>query len=387
MTRVANSVQRPTVEKSKEIQVSEGHAVFRPPWYLRSGHIQTMLGPFAIPRRDLPSTRRIEVPLPRGGHTYLYETCPEIARQRSDAILLIHGLGGSHSSPYLTRIAGLLADAGHRAIRVDLPGCGPSADISDMPAHAGCSPEVRGILEWGHGNLGIDRWKIAGFSLGGNITLKLLSELAAEGANRPNADSSTMEFSSGGYRQSPTRLCIDRAVVVAPPIDLHECCKTLEKGLRRVYNRFFVRILRKLAAHRSSIWPRWAEIAQSDHRPVRTIRDFDNVFTSRIAGFADALDYYEKCSTWNCLDQIRIPTSILIDMHDPIVPSTMFRKAQWTDCIDVTVTKHGGHIGYLHRDEEGKLGCWLDRWVVQALLRKRILKYRNPFRKFLSTGP
>ena len=358
MTRVANSVQRPTVQKSKEIQISEWHSVFRPPWYLRSGHLQTMLGPFAIPRRELPATRRIEVPLPRGGHTYLYETCPEIARRRTDAILLIHGLGGSHSSPYLTRIAGLLADAGHRAIRVDLPGCGPSADISDMPAHAGCSPEVRGIMEWGHGNLGIDRWKIAGFSLGGNITLKLLSELSSECSHA--VEKKIAEVPG---------MCIDRAVVVAPPIDLDECCKTLEKGLRRVYNRFFVRILRKLAAHRSSIWPRWAEISKSDHRPVRTIRDFDNVFTSRIAGFEDALDYYEKCSTWNCIDQIRTPTSILIDTHDPIVPSTMFRKAQWTDYIDVTVTRHGGHIGYLHRNEAGKLGCWLDSWVVQALLR------------------
>lgn len=353
MTRVA--LHPPTIRLDQGSLPSRNEiSDFRPPWYLRSGHLQTMLGPYAIRPRVLPSAQAIEVPLPRGGHTYVYETCPEIARQRRDAILLIHGLGGSHSSPYLTRIAGMLADRGFRAIRVDLPGCGPASNLSDMPAHAGCSRELKAILSWGHRNLGIDSWKVAGFSLGGNVTLKMLAELSGASA-------------AASVRDEHADLLIERAVVVAPPIDLQYCCSSLEKGIHKIYNKFFVRVLRRLADHRSSIWPRWSEISHSNRLPVRTIREFDEVYTSRIAGFDGALDYYEKCSTFGQVDRIEIPTTILIDHHDPIVPSAIFSETHPTPFVDIHVTRHGGHMGYIHRNRQGKMACWMDEWIVKQL--------------------
>ncbi len=131
---------------------------YRPPWYLRSGHLQTILGPFAIPRADLPNTRVWKVPLLDGhGQTFLYETSPVDSAAVLDptlGILMLHGLGGDHSSPYLTRIAEQLSTLGYRTIRIDLPGAGPAAVLSDRAAHAGCSGDVRHIMSWPRNILG-----------------------------------------------------------------------------------------------------------------------------------------------------------------------------------------------------------------------------------------
>lgn len=347
--RPANSA-RWTSEQILQAKPSfHNSTIFRTPWYLRSGHIQTILGPYAIRRQHVHGTVRSKVPIAGEGQTFLYESKPEENRDSELGILMLHGLGGHHDSPYLTRIASLLVAAGFRAIRVDLPGCGPSARLSDRAAHAGCSDDLFQILRWGHENLGIKRWRIAGFSLGGNVTLKLLCELAEK-------------------KLDPCQVEIERAVVVAPPIDLAYCCALIEQGFNRVYNRFFLRTLKKYARMRATQWPRWKELVDRAPSRIRSIREFDDVFTSAIGGFQDANDYYSTCSTAERMHGITIPTSILVDTHDPIVPASLFDRFRIPSGSTLTKTSYGGHLGYFQRNEQGKIACWMDPWVVNELL-------------------
>ncbi|MFO0924103.1 MAG: alpha/beta fold hydrolase [Pirellulales bacterium] len=321
---------------------------YRPPWYLRSGHLQTILGPFAIPRADLPNTRVWKVPLLDGhGQTFLYETSPVDSAAVLDptlGILMLHGLGGDHSSPYLTRIAEQLSTLGYRTIRIDLPGAGPAAVLSDRAAHAGCSGDVRHIMSWASQHLGIDHWKVAGFSLGGNITLKLLAE-----------------------ESQASSTSIDSAIVVAPPMDLAYCCSLIEKGVNQIYNKFFLKTLKRLARERCRHWPRWQDLSKTVSNRLPTIRAFDDAYTSKIGGFIDASDYYHQCSTLHRVQEITIPTAILMDEHDPIVPASLLERVQIPSSVSTCVSRFGGHIGYLYRSERSKMACWMDEWVVAQL--------------------
>ncbi len=268
-------------------------------------------------------------------------------------VLLIHGLGGDHSSPYLTRIASRLVEKGHRAMRIDLPGCGPSAILSDRAAHAGCTEDLRAILQWIASEFGVTKLQLAGFSLGGNIVLKLLAEAAA--ADRSGAE---------GWRGPK----VERAVVVAPPVDLAHCCRLIESGFNNVYNKFFLKILKRVTRQRAKLWPAWKRLVENNQKPIRSIREFDDAYTSQIAGFRDAADYYAQCATIHRLVDIRTPTSILMDFHDPIVPASLLENVPLADCIDVTTSRLGGHIGYFHRPPGSKLACWMDDWVLEKLV-------------------
>jgi uncharacterized protein len=287
---------------------------------------------------------KLRVPLASRGATTVYISEPENKVPTRPTVLLLHGLAGSSSSSYMIRIGRRVVDQGFRVIRVDMPGSGASADLTDLPAHAGCSPEIAAVMRWLQSSLGIERWVVGGFSLGGNVTLKLLSEL-----RQSNADD----------------IAIEKAIVVAPPIDLHYCSRWMEKRVNRIYTNFFLRNLKIQRRHRAQKWPAWA--ARPELPLPRSIREFDDRHTAPLAGYRDVADYYTQASTVKVLDRVQVKTSVLVDANDPIVPFAVFNQATWPDSVRITKTKHGGHLGYIHR-VDGKYRCWLDDWFMAQLV-------------------
>lgn len=335
----------------------ESSVSFRPPWYLRSGHFQTLLTVVYRPKLVLTDTSQYSVPLPGNvGATYLYENAPaEGTHSRSlsnydpsHAVLLLHGLGSSHSGAYMNNIAARLVAQGHRVIRVDLPGSGPSSSLTWLPAHAGCSEEMWAILDWCHQNLGIETWRGIGFSLGGNLLLKMLADHAGDLTNQR------------------VPWTFKAALAVAPPIDLAACCDGMEQSINRWYAKHFLKILMAEVERRSNSWERWAKIPRIP-KPM-TIRQFDDRFTAPLAGFHDSEEYYRHSSSGTHLKKISTPTIILGDRHDPIVPARIFRLAFENPCIQMKWTQRGGHLGYLHRTKDGRYVRWADEWVAGQIM-------------------
>jgi predicted alpha/beta-fold hydrolase len=195
--------------------------------------------------------------------------------------------------------------------------------------------------------LDINDWYLAGISLGGNILLRMLGDW------------------------TPGRAAIQRAIAVAPPIDLDASCRNVEKGVNRLYASYFLRALRKQARLRGERWPQWQErLQQADYR---SLRRFDNTVTAPLAGFKDSHEYYAAGSSLDWLSGIRTKVKILVDRHDPIVPYTLFPHANYAPTTELIVTDRGGHVGYLRKgfakagSKPGGFERWADRWIVETL--------------------
>jgi len=257
--------------------------------------------------------------------------------------VLIHGLTGSHRASYVQRLSGQLLPRGLRVVRIDLRGAGQGFALARRPYHAGCSDDVRAVLAalrtWYPGSPLV----VVGFSLGGNIALKL----------------------AGEARDEPVP-GLAAVAAVGPPIDLHRCLDLLRQPRNRFYETHFLRNLVALAHRRRRYF--------REPAPLRfprglTLQDFDELYTAPRAGFAGALDYYRRASALPLIPRIAVPTLILTARDDPFIAVEPFESLRGLSAVEVRIVERGGHLGFLGWDGAGGI-YWAERRVVEWVLRQ-----------------
>ncbi len=329
---------------------------FVAPWFLRSGHLQTILTAIHRPKAKLPNYQRGEVPIGPRGSTYVYRNQPDQYRDStngpSETYVLLHGLGSCHAGSYMTGICGELLRQGYQTVRIDTPGAGPSFELTDLPPHAGSSEFILRALTWIAEHWQIERFRLIGFSLGGNIALHLGSVYSEELASLSAA---------GAFH-------VESIHALAPPIDLAHCCTNMERGLNRIYAAYFLKGLRKAAEIRAQRWDSWRE--KQEGFQAKSIRAFDEQVTAPMAGFTGAAEYYAYSSVHQRLHQLKIPTTIIADQHDPIVPYSIFKQLDFASLpfVNMFTTRRGGHLGYYHYLRGKGLKRWADEAVTANIL-------------------
>lgn len=312
---------------------------FRPHPLLRSGHLQTIATSFS-PRPEIPyRARQRQVELPGGERLVLHDDRPESWRPGDRCVLLLHGLGGCYLSPYMMRMAAKLNARGARTFRMDMRGHGAGATLAWSPGHAGRSEDAAAAVQCIVDLCPASPLAVAGVSLGGNILLKWLGEAGADAHPQ-----------------------VDRALAVAPPIDLLACCQLIRRWRSRLYDRAFVKELLGQVAERRDHWESLRTLDWS--RPPRTLFEFDDRVTAPLSGFRDAMDYYANASAASKLAGIAVPTLILTAADDPLVPPYLFEQAERSEFVQLHVTRHGGHVGYIARRGLDPDRRWLDWRVV-----------------------
>ncbi len=183
---------------------------------------------------------------------------------------------------------------------------------------------------------------LVGFSLGGNVALKLTGELGINGL-------------------------LTGTVAVSPPIDLAACVKAIDRPSNLIYARRFLgrlrsRIRRKIALSPGSYSPEFLD-------SVHSIWDFDDRFTAPLFGFGRAANYYATQSAINYVSQIRTPTLLVAAKDDPLVPFEIFTHPaiERNEAIELLAPEYGGHIGFLSRSRPR---FWVDlnamNWIQRV---------------------
>ena len=296
---------------------------FRPrfPWW--GADLQTLANRFRVKVRLAPhKTERLTFALPDGtGDTLLaLLDRPSSAKAGAPLVILIHGLTGSEDSAYVRSAARHLLDRGHRVLRLNLRGAGPSRALCGGHYYAGRSQDFRSLLQVLSPELVCDGIAAVGYSLGGAMLLKYLGE---EGAAAPFVAAAT----------------------VCAPIDLALTCKRMMEDRNRLYHRYILRQMKSEAtgegasltpAERSAIWG------------SRSIYDYDEVFIAPRHGFAGADDYYERCKPVRFLAGIKVPTLVLAAGDDPWIPGALYRAVQWAKnpALLPLLPDGGGHVGF-----------------------------------------
>ena len=267
-------------------------------------------------------------------------------------LVLLHGLEGSSESAYMLGTAEKAFVSGFNVIRLNQRNCGGTEKLTPTLYHSGLSGDIGAVLLELIKNDGLPEIFAAGFSMGGNLVLKMAGEFG---------DAVPREL---------------RAIVaIAPALDLAACADALAQPRNFLYNRHFVKSLKKHMRYKSSLYPDLFPLQFSSFRSIRTVRDFDDLVTARFCGFRDAADYYKRSSASNLLSAIRRPTLILTAQDDPFVPFGPFQDSaiQENPHITLIAPPHGGHCAFIS-EEAGADRFWAEARIVEFCLSKSSMK-------------
>jgi predicted alpha/beta-fold hydrolase len=312
------------------------------PGRLRSGHAMTLFT-WAWPRRfpHLPDAEpRLFATEP--GVQVLAHCHWQPNRRAHPTLLVLHGLEGSSEAHYVRGIAQKALAAGLNVVRLNQRNCGRTEHLCDTLYHSGLTSDPAAVLRELVSADGLNALAVAGYSLGGNLALKL----------------------AGDFGEAPPPE-LQAVAAVSPVMDLDRCVRALERPSNAVYQWNFVRNLKARLRRKARLFPDRFPVAPLAR--VRTVRDFDDVYTAPHFGFAGASDYYHRASALRVVERIRVPTLILTAADDPFVPPEPFHDPAVTGNphITVRVSAHGGHCAFLGPRENGSDGYWAEEAVVR----------------------
>ena len=336
------------VEKARALmararQVFAGKS-FQPHSLFRNGHAQTIAA-YAWPRRfrfasESDEERLFEV---ESGVRVLAHCRWHGERDSYPTIVVWHGIEGSTGSNYMQAMAEKGFHAGFNVIRVNFRNCGGTEHLTNTIYHGGLSADlgavVKELLEKDH----ISRMCLVGFSLGGNLVLKL----------------------AGEYADNPPRGVLG-VCAVSPSVDLNASAEMILKRSNWIYHRDFVRRLKQRIRTNHRLYPERYDI--SGLAGVHTLREFDDRYTAVAHGFADAADYYNRSSSLRVVDRIRIPTLIIHAGDDPFIPFAPLLNPLVTEnpYILLLGPQHGGHVAFISaRREVNNDRFWAENRVVE----------------------
>jgi predicted alpha/beta-fold hydrolase len=305
---------------------------FRPAWWARGAHLQT-LGPSLLRRRPQLPLERQRVELADGDFI-------DLAGIRNDGppVLVIHGLEGNLESHYAAGILFALASAGYEPVFMHLRGCGDEPNRLARSYHSGATEDLTAVLAHLADRPQGPPLATIGYSLGGNLLLKHLGESAQSGMRA--------------------------GIAVSVPFLLRDAMLRLGLGASRIYQRHLVGRLK------ASYQRKFARIPSPLTLDVEGIRDFfafDDQVTAPLHGFAGAEDYYARCSCRRFLKHIDTPTLIIHAQDDPFMfERTVPREEELGPGVRLELTSGGGHVGFV--------GGHLP-WRPEYWLETRILKY------------
>ncbi len=324
--------------------MNSGSDAFKPVWWLPEGHSQTLWRKFSPSAPVCHRRERIE--LDDGDFIDLDWAVADCEWRTDTVVVIIHGLCGCSASSYVQSLQSTLTEQAIPSVAMNFRGCSGEVNRLAKAYHSGISDDLDQVFSYLGQRYSDRSFALVGYSLGANVLLKWLGE-------------------TGRHEQ------LRRAVAVSTPFSLAACSRAMLAGLSRVYGYYFVRRLvaamnTKKASFRSAgnekQLRQLEQLGTLDN--IRTIWEFDDRVTAPLHGFADAEDYYRRCSSLDYLARIEADTLLIQSANDPMIPAAALpQAAQLPSHIHFQLHESGGHVGFMagFRDD------WLERRIVNFL--------------------
>ncbi len=299
----------------------------RAPWW--GGDLQTMRNQFTARHLELDSSSmRLEFPLPHGtGDRMLgmLETPPNF--QGGPLIVIVHGLTGCEDSAYVREGARFHLARGRRVLRLNLRGAGPSRSTCGGYYFAGCTEDIRAVVNGIPSHVKSDGIIAVGFSLGGNILLNCLAQ----------------EWATSAFLAAAT---------VCAPIRPSQAARRIMETRNWIYHRFLLQRMKQ-----DTMVPD-AALSAEERTAIassKTIYDFDDKFTALRNGYADADDYYARTAGAEFVADLKTPTLLIHAQDDPWIPIAPYHDLAGKDLRQarIVIAPGGGHVGFHGRDLDG----------------------------------
>lgn len=309
-------------------------SAFKPLWYLKNCHIQTLAANLIHPVMPEVSYETIDLP---DGDTL------ELAHGTAtgpDCVLILHGLEGSLRSAYAQRLMNSLNKQGIPAVFMFFRGCNGKPNKKVRSYHSGETGDLRTVIRHLKQS-GIKRIAVVGYSLGGNVTLKYMGE------------------------QKPDEV-IACATAVSVPLLLDVCARRMNKGFSRIYQYELMNRLKGKVRQKRPL----LEAAGLTTNPdtLNTFIEFDDAFTAPAHGFENAHHYYQINSSRQFLKDINKPTLIIHSKDDPFMTNSVIpEQGELSNQIILELSSHGGHVGFISGGPI-KPKYWLEHRIVKFII-------------------
>ncbi len=293
-----------------------------------------------------PESTQNLITLEDGDKLSLETSTPDNWKADGLTVLLVHGLCGSHESAYLMRLVHRLTPQGIKVVRFNMRGCGSGRGHAKQIFHSGSSEDLFEAVKFLKKQFPHSPITLIGFSLGGNIVLKMVGEMGSIG-----------------------KRFISRVFAICPPVDMRLSATMVDKVAQGRYNRYFYRLIKEEVEYLHNTFK---DLPPADLPKDMSLYQFDEVYTVPRKGFENVEDYYYKCSSKHYIDMITIPCKILFAQDDPIVSHSALDGHILPKNIEIYKTKKGGHMGYLGNPKSPRGFFWLDslleEWILEAIV-------------------
>ncbi|HXT62200.1 MAG TPA: alpha/beta fold hydrolase [Pyrinomonadaceae bacterium] len=317
---------------------------FIPARFLTQGDLQTF-GAFLWPTRfNLPDTSGDEERFfAVEANSRVLALCRwQPDREKHPTLVMWHGLEGSAASAYMLTTAAKAFRRGFNVVRMNVRNCGGTEHLTPTLYHGGLTDDLRVVIQELIEHDRLPTIVIAGFSLGGNMTLKLAGEYGDD---------------------APAQL--KAVAAISPSVDLQASFEVLNQKRNIIYHRKFLSYLKRRIRGKAELFPSLYDVGRLS--AIRSIEQFDDRYIAPAFGFADARDYYAKASARRFLTRIRIPTLIIHAQDDPFIPFAPLREAlrDSNPHVLLIAPRRGGHVAFISANPHDEDRFWAENRLVE----------------------
>lgn len=318
---------------------------FKPAFGLQNRHMQTLYSSL-FRRQKKPITQSEVFELDDGDFVECF-WCEKPPTDERDIVILFHGLEGSYKSQYIQGVMNALSKAGFSSVLMHFRGCSGKQNRLPRAYHSGDTQDAKAWVEALRKRFISNKLHAVGYSLGANMLLKLLGEWG---------------------EKSP----LTSAVCVSAPMQLDISANTINKGFSKLYQKYLLKHLKNSLYKKYEDHPMQdlINLKKEDVKKIKSIWEFDDVYTAKMHGFTSAADYYRHSSAKQYIKNIKTKTMIIHSIDDPfMIREVLPSNSEISKSVTLEVYKYGGHVGFISGSIL-KPTYWLEN---------RILKFINSY--------